>query len=31
VHLGGLADALHKRNLRALYKQSMEGGLSDVE
>jgi len=31
VHLGGLANTLHQRNLRALYKQSIAGGLSDDE
>ncbi len=29
VHLGGLAEALHQRNLRALYRQASEKGMDD--
>jgi glyoxylase-like metal-dependent hydrolase (beta-lactamase superfamily II) len=29
VYLGGLAEALHQRNLRALYKQASEKGMDD--
>jgi len=29
VHLGGLAEALHQRNLRALYKYNVEKGTDD--
>lgn len=31
VYLGGLAEALHQRNLRALYKQASEKGMDDSE
>lgn len=31
VYLGGLAEALHQRNLRALYKQASEKGMDDSD
>ncbi|MEJ5223507.1 MAG: MBL fold metallo-hydrolase [Anaerolineales bacterium] len=31
VYLGGLAEALHQRNLRALYKQASERGMDDSD
>ncbi len=31
VYLGGLAEALHQRNLRALYKQASEKGIDDSD